>query len=124
MTEVEARQAGLHFTGKYESNYESYKAYGVKQEAADLREEAKKMGFKIRIVIVTKTDGKSLYADQAYRNFQTAKDYARQDLYLLKNSVELLLKKEKMVEDAQLELSNLKNDIMFAQERANKELSK
>ena len=125
MNERTANEQGLYFTGHYESLYSNNENEKIKNIAKNLREEAKKMGLKIRIVTVKKDNGQALFASgEDWQAFQKAKDMIRLDARLLENKAMLLKEAQDNLETAKIELSNLKNDIMFAQERANKELSK
>jgi len=121
MNEVQARKQGLHFTGKYQSN-RCNETGDIKKEAVELREEAKKMGFKIRIVIIHDaydSSGISLYADNAYYDFLEAKSKATQNSYLLENESILLFSAQEKVNKALMDLNNLKNDILIAKSKIN-----
>jgi len=116
MTERKANLEGLYFTGHYASNYND--DIDVKEKAKELRNEAKKIGFKIRIVIVEKSDGRALYAGgEGWDAFKIEKAKILHDRYFCKNHAILLSSAEEKIKDARIELSNLKKDIIFSMAR-------
>ena len=112
MTEKQAMKEGLQFTGHYErySNSET-----IKQEAKNIRTDAKKLGYSVRVVMVDKGHGISLYGDKEYSKYKEHVENIRISKNLVSAKNELIQKYEDAVSKAMQELEDIKKKIADAE---------
>lgn len=91
MTVKQARKQGLIFTGTYETGEDAQKAV---EEAKCIR----KLGF--RAVTIQKDGGKSVYAEKAYMDYETAQVYKGRLKFIP-------LRKQQLLETYERELKEL-----------------
>jgi hypothetical protein len=108
----QARKEGLQFTGHYESYSNSET---IKQEAKNIRTDAKKLGYSVRVVMVDEGHGISLYADKEYFKYDKHVENIRISKYLVSAKNELIQKYEDAVSKAMQELEDIKKKIADAE---------
>ena len=110
MTEKQAMKEGLQFTGHYNNNSES-----VKQEAKNIRTDAKRLGYLVRVVMVDKGYGISLYGDKEYFKYKKHVENIQISKNLVSAKNELIQKYEDAVSKAMQELEDIKKKIADAE---------
>lgn len=112
MTEKQAIEQGLYFTGDYD-----HKEI-IKERATQLRKDAKSLGYKVRLVMVNEEGGVSLYCDDEFLNYRSYIYRIILQKRLLKNKDFLLEEKVKEFENIKKELEELQKKISEAEENS------